>query len=341
MRLPLAPLLVLSVAFAVPQSAQEREATRPRTVGAPADSVKLGVDLVLMDVQVSEKDTGKVFGDLKKEDFVLKEDGAAQQIAQFGRGSEPLSVVILVDRAGCLDPVNENVRAATLEALHRLDPRDEVALMAYSDRVDLVAPFSRDHDRVGAAFDRMPPHQEEAEHCLSLAVFDAAEYLMRSSNPFGRRVIVFVTGVTRAIDCGGKSNRDALQEVYESGSVVCAILPRSAMQRMENGMTIGMIGMAGKFGAPTTSLDKLAEQTGGEVVSAKTDELNAKFGGLVERLRTRYTLGFVSTNAKFDGAFRELALDLSPAARARLGKKAVVRTRHGYVATPPKVAPAP
>ena len=46
-----------------------------------------------------------------------------------------------------------------------------------------------------------------------------------------------------------------------------------------------------------------------------------------------------ATNAKFDGSFRKLKLELSPEAQKRVGKKTVVRTRKGYIATPPKTAP--
>jgi VWFA-related protein len=334
-----APLALL-VALGGQQSTQDADSSRPRTVAsAPAaDRVELAVDLVVTDAQVVEKDTAKIVGGLKKEDFVIYEDGVRQQLAHFGQGTLPLSVILMIDRAGCLDPINSKVREATLEALGRLKPQDEVALMAYAEHTELVQRFSLDHAAVAAAFDRMPPHHEEAEHCLNVAVDDASDYMRQASNPYGRRVIIFVTGITRAADCGDPSNKEALDDVFESGSVVCAILPRSAGQRMENGATIGILAAAGAFGLPTTKLEKFAEETGGEIVSAKTEDLNASFDGLIERLRTRYTLGFVSTNTKFDGSFRKLKVELTPEATKRVGKKVVVQTRRGYVATPPVVS---
>jgi VWFA-related protein len=292
-----------------------------------------------MDAQVVEKDTGKIVGGLKKGDFVLYEDGAKQQIADFGQDTLPLSVILLVDRAGCLDPISSTARDATLAALKRLKPTDEVALMAYSDHVELIRAFTLNRDAIAKAWDRVPEHEEEAEHCLNVALFEAADYMRQASNPYGRRVIVLITGITRSVDCDGPSNKDALQEVFESGSVVCALLPRSAGQRFENGMTIGAIGVAGAFGVPTTNLKKFADETGGEIISASDEELNRSFDTLVEHLRTRYTLGFVSTNTKFDGSFRKLKLELSPEAEKRVGTKTVVRTRRGYIATPPRAAP--
>src|SRR2546425_281872 len=87
------------------------------------------------------------------------------------------------------------------------------------------------------ALDRVPPHDEEAQHCLNKAFSDAADYIQRAGNPIGRRVIVAITGVTRDFDCqGGPSSKTASQAVYESGAVVSAIVPKTGEQQMENGV---------------------------------------------------------------------------------------------------------
>src|SRR5262249_3543010 len=130
MRLFVVPPLALLVAFAMPQ-----EPSRPRQVTQGTDApVKLAVDLVVMDAQVIEKDTGKIVGGLKQKDFVLYEDGTKQQISQFSQDSLPLSVILVLDRAGCLDPISDDVRSAAKDALSRLKPEDEVAVMAFAER---------------------------------------------------------------------------------------------------------------------------------------------------------------------------------------------------------------
>src|SRR5262245_14737381 len=100
--------------LAVPAAGQSRQ----RRVEAPSESdVRLNVDLVLLDALVVEQKTNKVVAAVKKEDFVLTEDGAKQEIAYFGQDTLPLSVIILVDRGGCMDPFGERMRAATKEAV--------------------------------------------------------------------------------------------------------------------------------------------------------------------------------------------------------------------------------
>ncbi|HXF39241.1 MAG TPA: hypothetical protein VN687_05975, partial [Blastocatellia bacterium] len=52
---------------------------------------------------------------------------------------------------------------------------------------------------------------------------------------------------------------------------------------------------------------------------------------LIDHLRTRYTLGFVSTNRKRDGSFRKLKLELTHPATNR-EDRLVVKTKRGYIA---------
>src|SRR2546430_7414091 len=97
----------------------------------PAEVVKVDVDLVTIDALVLQKNTARIVGGLKKEDFLLYEDGSKQEITHFSQDSLPLSMLLLIDRGGCLDPFGEKVHHAALEAVNRLKPVDEVAVMTY------------------------------------------------------------------------------------------------------------------------------------------------------------------------------------------------------------------
>ena len=66
--------------------AQEKEAT---------DVVKVNTDLVVFDVEVIDKKTKRIIGDLKKEDFEIVEDGSNQQLSYLSRDELPLSIMLL------------------------------------------------------------------------------------------------------------------------------------------------------------------------------------------------------------------------------------------------------
>ncbi len=294
--------------------------------------VKLGVDLVVLDAQVMDQKTSRIIGNLKKEDFVLSEDGVRQTITHFGQDSLPLSVILLVDRGGCLDPFGEQVRQATLEALSRLKPEDEVAVMAFHDTVELIQGFRTYKRAAVEALNRMPPHDENAEHCFNRAFYEAANYMQRAANPDGRRVIIMITGLTTSFDCSGPSASETREAVLESGSVVCGLIPKTPAQRLENGVLGGITGIAGVFKAKTSSLKDFAEETGGEVLGAKPEEIDHAFNDLVNHLRTRYSLGFVSTNTKRDGSYRRIKVELAQTP-AKGKTRLVVKTRRGYIAS--------
>ena len=73
-------------------------------------------------------------------------------------------------------------------------------------------------------------------------------------------------------------------------------------------------------------LQQLAEETGGRVFFPfKVEDLEDAFQQISKELRTQYNLGYFSTNAARDGAYRKIEV--------RLGEKGLkTRYRRGYYA---------
>src|SRR5947209_13062410 len=84
-------------------------------------------------------------------------------------------------------------------------------------------------------------------------------------------------------------------------------------------------------GAPYLEIQTLANETGGEVLQDKPENLTTTFQTLMDHLRSRYNLAFVSSNKKRDGTTRKLKIEVLPAAQRPQGKL-VVRARRSYVA---------
>jgi len=192
--------------------------------------------------------------------------------------------------------------------------------------------FTRDRWSVNFALRHIPPHDETANHCLNKAFYEAATYMEQAGNPTGRRVIIFITGVTRNFDCSdGPGGKTAKHAIYESGSVVCGLIPKTTVQGMENRYMRWGTKAFGVFGARTMDIKELADETGGEVMEEKPERLDTTFATLIDHLRTRYNLAFVSSNRKRDGSLRKLKIDLSPEVKKSEGKL-VVKARRSYIA---------
>jgi VWFA-related protein len=335
----LALLLLLPVLFVIRNSQSVIPQTRERTVGPSrseanikTEVIKTDVDLITVDALVLQKSTARVVGDLTQADFTISEDGVAQSISHFSQDSLPLSVLLMIDRGGCLDPFGSEVRQAAMDAVTGLKPTDEVAVMSYDDTTELLQGFTRDRRLIQLALDRVPPHDEEANHCLNRAFFEAGSYMIKAGNPVGRRVIVMITAVTRNFDCrDAPSGKAAANMIYESGSVVCGIIPHTPEQVMENGMFRWATRIGGMAGAESMNIQKLADETGGELLKDKPENLHTTFDTLLTHLRTRYSLAFTSTNKKRDGSLRKLKIGLAPATEKGRAKL-VVKARKSYIA---------
>ena len=311
---------------------QTRERTVVNTPNNNLEVIKTDVDLVTVDALVLQKNTARVVGDLKRDDFLISEDGKLQEITHFSQGSLPLSVLLMIDRGGCLDPFNTQVRQAAADALARLKPTDEVAVMTYHNTADLLQAFTRDRWPINFALDHIPPHDETANHCLNKAFYEAATYMEQAANPSGRRVIIFITGVTRNFDCSdGPGGKTAVHAIYESGSVVSGIVPITKEQQMENGMMRWATRVGGLMRASTLNIKQVAADTGGEVLEDKPELLDHTFATLMEHLRSRFSLAFVSTNKLRDGSLRKLKIELKPEVKKTRGEL-MVKSRKSYVA---------
>jgi len=313
---------------------------RPTPTPTPESStevVKIDVDLVKIDALVLRKNTARIVGGLKTEDFLLYEDGIKQEITHFSQDQLPLSVVIAIDRGpACphpLDVWSDEAHRAAREAIDRLKPVDEIAVMAFTDSTKMVQPFTRNRILIENALNNIPEPAKTTTvaHCFNLMFADAAEHMLRASNPAGRRVIIVITSMTRLFDCSnGPSNRAATAAIYESGAVVCAIIPKVLIQRVENVLQVAATRVNKVVAARYMDLEHLANETGGEVLANKPEKLDTTFQTLIDHLRSRYNLAFVSTNKKRDGTTRKLKLDIDPVRQKSQGKL-VIKARRSYI----------
>src|SRR5258708_10894931 len=71
--------------------------------------IKLRTELVVLDAQVTRKSTRAVVSGLTKNDFAIYEDGVKQQITYFSQDNVPLSLLLLLDVSGSVQPIIDQV----------------------------------------------------------------------------------------------------------------------------------------------------------------------------------------------------------------------------------------
>ncbi len=305
-------LLALAMLLAPALPAQQ-----PADTAAQGPVIRSDVNLVLVDATVRDK-SGQVMKLLKKEDFLLYEDGRPQEITHFSRDQMPLAVALVVDLSGSLEPFLKPLRYATLTALRVLKPEDQVALMTFSSDVELLEDLTHDKRKVSDHFENL---RAEGSTNINDALFLAAEYL-RKEAPQARRVIVVVSDNV-ATDPGKVNPEEVTNQVLEADAAVYGI-------KVPGRNPIIARGAVKVMGRDLVNVNKVASETGGEVFDVeKEGSLFLAFQTVIDRLKTRYTLGFYPNGGIADGRFRKLEVRLQPQL-GRGGTDYTLLSKRGY-----------
>lgn len=286
--------------------------------------------MVLVDVLPVQKRTARIIGGLRRDDFTIFEDGVQQTISHFSKDKLPVSVVLLVDRAGCVNPFNEQIRAATIKAIGHLKPEDEVAIMTFSNKVALVQPFTRDRNLVADKIIGVEHQHQSEQHYFNAAIYEASEYMKKAANPAGRRAIIVLTSLEASIDFSKVSEKAALLSVLESGAVVSGILVQTLGGRIDQGIRGKPTSLLRHLGLRSGSLKMFVQETGGELVGAPPDQIDATLNRLVDNISASYSLAYAPTNRATDGKRRRIRVQLSPEVEKREGKVTLL-ARRSYV----------
>ena len=117
--------------------------------------------------------------------------------------------------------------------------------------------------------------------------------------------------------------KDAIEAAQKADAIVYVLLCADR----------GFYGSVGMGYGGEGEMRKLTEQTGGRVINVgnKFDKLREAFDQIAAELRSQYSIGYTSTNAKLDGTYRKLEI------KAKQNYK--IQSRSGYYATPREPLP--
>lgn len=307
-------------------------------------ALKVKTELVLIDVQVSQKKTGDPIDSLRPDDFDVYEDGVQQRVSFFARDKLPLSVVFLFDLTDSVRPVLQPLADGALDALEHLKPEDEVAVMVYSSSAKLLQGFTRDRGIAADAIERASRMRSDEAAFFNEGVFQAAHEERLSTNARARRVIIWLTdNVPNLPDEDTRrqygqsiahgelhTEQDTMKELFETGTAVCTLLERSTisddadMQR-EDDPLFRMFSMR----TPPGDVYKYAGQTGGMVIETSRRQVSTKLAQMIDEIRARYTLGYMPSAREPDGKFCRVDVSVTPETADAQGKL-VVHAMRGY-----------
>ena len=298
--------------------------------GAPGGEAIFTLDVKVVNVVATVKDrNGRLVSDLDKDDFILSEDGAREDIRYFAHQTDlPLTIGLLVDTSGSQQALIPEERSAGLLFFRSvLRPKtDLVFLMSFDRNVELLQDYTSSlgllERGLGGLEVEVPtggfhPNptggKKQTSTALYDAVFLAADEMFR--NQVGRKAVVVISD---GYDFGSKvSLKSAIEAAQRADIVIYSIqfLDRYFAAR-------GYFNVGSGAGA----LKKMSEQTGGSSFRvSRSRRLSGIFQQIQDEMRSQYSIGYSPRRGLDQPGFRKITLK-SPR------KDLKIQARGGYYA---------
>lgn len=270
-------------------------------------------------VVVLATENGKLINDLKQEDFVVSDESQPQPVVYFAHESEPLTLLLLLDISGSMREYIDRVSQTAREALGFLSPGDRVGIMTFGAHTNLHFDFFDNHAEVARQIRTAADDVDKTGYgtAINAAVIDAAK-LLKADDSNGRRAVLILTD-----NLGLNYQADdplTIGHLLRADAMLSAIV-------VGRGIRPGPRRSGDNPDFTPADVFRLAEATGGETV--KASHAASSFAEMIERIRNRYTLAYHVPPGAKPGAYRQITVTLTEAAR-KLHPRAVLLTREGY-----------
>ena len=273
---------------------------------------------------------GYFLPNIRRDNFAVYEDGVRQRDVNVEVEHAPIVVSLLMEFGGRYETLNQALVIEISNIGHQLlaftGKQDKISIFKFSSSLQPLADFNTPHDALDGVFERLgnPPSSETN-------FYDALfQTLSRMRNIEGRKaIIVLSTGY----DTFSKTTYQRLLQTVESDSIPI--------------YTIGLIRLveqqADLYGpiAPFTHVDwqgaeqkleMLARASGGRAYVPESDiEIPAIYDDIMENLRLRYVITYVSSNPGTSGPPRDIRVEL---VNPQTGDPLEVRDSNGHIIMP-------
>jgi Ca-activated chloride channel family protein len=259
-----------------------------------ADRIRVDTTMVQIPVTVTDPLNRFVTG-LEKEHFKLFEDKVEQSILQFSSEDAPLSIGIVFDTSGSMGPKLQKSRQAVVQFFKTANAEDEFFLIEFSDRPELVVPFTSDTEEIQ---NRLAFTQSKGKTALLDGVYMAMNLMKKASNP--RKAILIIS------DGGDNNSRYTESEVRNA-------VREADVQIYGIGIfeSIGGRGRTPEEAMGPGLLNEVAQLTGGRSFSVdNVNELSDIAAKIGIELRNQYMLYYSSKNLVRDGKYRHVSVKL-------------------------------
>jgi VWFA-related protein len=293
-----------------PVAPPEPKVTNP--TGMPPVALHIDVPEVTVDVGVLLEKTGQFVPGLKPDNFRVYEDGVEQKIEGFKRVEAPITALLLCEYAARGWVFRVDMLNSAWAFTQQLRPQDYVALETFDMRSHIYVDFTQDKQQIQQAINELGMSVAMPAAFSETNVFDALyEAMDRLSRIPGRKYIILIAS---GIDSMSKLTFDKMLKAVKNSQdiTIYAISTGGLMREMTEGRGGMMSSMRDMdYLQADNEMRTFAQITGGMWFEPKfSGELPDMVRTINQNIRAKYQLVYRPTNAKQDGTFRKLRVEL-------------------------------
>src|SRR5262247_3954887 len=126
-------------------------------LAAPIVAGQLKVDVALVNVVATVTDeTGHYVSDLTQDDLIVEEDGKQQTVSHFSQSNDlPVSMGVVLDTSGSMERKIGTATTAVERFIRTIHHDDDIFLMTFSNRPQLIQDFTDDREKLARALRRV------------------------------------------------------------------------------------------------------------------------------------------------------------------------------------------
>jgi Ca-activated chloride channel family protein len=315
-----APVALAQTPEPAPASqALSTNAERQRPVGSGQAVFKTGTELVALNVTVTDQQGQSYVGGLLETDFAVFEDGVKQDVSFFAAGEIPIDLILLMDTSASMIDKMPTAREAAVGFLRKLRDQDRGAIVGFNEGVKVLQGLTADRAALEQALDSLQPTGATALHnAIYVALREFGRAAKQAGDVRRQAIAVFSDGEDTASLIAFD---DVLEQARRSGVGIYTISLQSpsALARRGNARRY--------FSQADYAMKTIAQETGAQAFfPERIQELSGVYGRIAAELGAQYSLAYAPKNARKDGRFRRVVVQVLSRPDAR------PRTRLGYFA---------
>lgn len=263
---------------------------------AQAPSFGTGIEIINLSLSVTDPRSNFVT-DLEQKDFAVFEDGIRQDLSLFTHENLPISMVLMIDTSASMEEKLPTAQAAAIRFTKTLRQQDVAQVVQFNDRSTTLQAFTSDQAALEAAIKRTEASGPTALHnSLYVAIKDLMKD--KKAAELRRRAIVLLSD---GEDTASLVSDDQVLELARKSEInIYAISLRQNRAQDRSRQA---------FSQAEYLVNALTRDTGGRAYfPTSITELESVYDRIAEELRTLYSVGYVSSNARRDGKWRRIVV---------------------------------